>query len=64
MFPLAKAVVVSNELGIIEMVNQRFTEFFGYQQEEIIGQNIKIIVPENIRMVHDKLIEGLAWNRI
>ena len=54
---LSEAVVVSDEKGIIQFVNQYCLNLFGYEHEELIGKNVKILTPPSIAKQHDQYIE-------
>jgi len=41
------AIVILNQKGIVERINQEFTRLFHYQPEEIIGQKIDEILPSD-----------------
>lgn len=53
--PVAMLLVNSN--GKISLVNQLAERLFQYERGELIGQNIEILVPENVRHHHPKLIQ-------
>jgi len=38
------AVLITTQLGIIELINPSFTRIFGYSHEQIIGQNISLLL--------------------
>jgi len=44
-------VIVNNE-GKIIMINERLKLEFGYQQTELLGQNLEILIPERYRTMH------------
>ncbi|MBV8051418.1 MAG: PAS domain S-box protein, partial [Acidobacteriaceae bacterium] len=46
------AMVVLNRQGVIVLVNAQMEKVFGYQQEELLGQEIDILVPERFRGRH------------
>jgi len=46
------AMVVSDETGNMILVNSQAEEVFGYSREELIGQKIEMLVPEEIRDMH------------
>lgn len=48
----AQAILIINEKGRIVMANPSTATMLGYQQGEIIGQPIEILVPEKLRGVH------------
>lgn len=46
--------VVTNEKGIIEIVNPQFLELFGYSSlEEVKGSPIEIVIPKQLRNKHE-----------
>ncbi len=46
------AVVTADFNGIIRQVNSQLTAMFGYQEHELIGQPIEVLLPERIRERH------------
>ena len=50
------AMVVIDEDGLISSFSATAEKMFGYAQEEIIGQNVKILMPEPYRNAHDGYI--------
>ncbi len=50
------AIVVSDETGTIQSVNPAAIRFFGYEAEEMIGQNVRMLMPEVERSEHDAYI--------
>jgi PAS domain S-box-containing protein len=46
------AMVVVNQQGTIELVNAQMENVFGYQREELLGQQIEILVSERLRGRH------------
>ena len=51
------AILVINEKGIIQMVNERSTKVLGWTKEELIGQNIKMIMPHEHAHQHDDYLK-------
>ncbi len=49
-------IITIDERGVIESVNPSALRMFGYDKEEVIGENIKILMPEPDRSNHDKYI--------
>ncbi len=52
--------------GIIQFASDSALTFFGYTPEELVGQNIKLIMPEPYRSQHDSYLEryrqtGETW---
>ena len=47
------AMITISTRGIIESCNQTTETLFGYSKEEMIGQNVKMLMPESIAVQHD-----------
>lgn len=46
-------IITINELGIIETVNPAVVRMFGYSEGEMIGQNVKMLMPNRYKDEHD-----------
>jgi PAS domain S-box-containing protein len=46
------AVVVTDRMGCIDLVNRQTEVVFGYDREELLGQPVEILVPERFRAEH------------
>jgi PAS domain S-box-containing protein len=46
------AMIFANEKGLIVLVNHQTEVIFGYKKNEIIGQQIDILIPEDLRAGH------------
>jgi len=55
------AMVLSNSKGMIVLVNSRTEQMFGYSREEMLGQPIEMLVPDETRPRHAGL--RLAYQR-
>ncbi|MDH4273744.1 MAG: PAS domain S-box protein [Gammaproteobacteria bacterium] len=53
------AMLMADENGTLVLGNSRTFEMFGYTQEELIGQSISILLPENSRAKHADFMK--AW---
>ena len=51
------AIFTINEQGLITLVNRSACTMFKYTEEELIGQNISILMPEPHRAKHDQYIQ-------
>jgi two-component system sensor kinase FixL len=51
-------IITIDEKGLIESINPAAATLFGYQQEEIVGQNISILMPSPHRENHDAYISN------
>jgi PAS domain S-box-containing protein len=52
------AIITIDERGIIESFNKSAEKIFGYKKSEIIGHNIKILMPDPHRTNHDQYISN------
>lgn len=48
----AEGLIVTNDRGVIEAVNPRVSEMFGYAEKELIGEKVELLIPERFRANH------------
>lgn len=48
----AEGMLVTNRAGEILMANPRTFELFGYEEEELLGENISVLIPHSVRDKH------------
>ncbi|HEY8269908.1 MAG TPA: response regulator [Pseudobdellovibrionaceae bacterium] len=48
----ADAIVVVDNHGRIESVNQQTVKWFGYSRQELLGQPVEILIPERFKQTH------------
>ena len=51
-------IITIDSKGIIETVNPAAARIFGYQPEEMIGNNVKMLMPEPDHSQHDQYLEN------
>lgn len=51
------AIVTINAQGLIQSANQSAFSMFGYAEDELIGENLSVLMPEPYRSSHDGFIE-------
>jgi len=52
-----------DEMGIVLSVNPAAIKLFGYQEDEILGQNIKLLMPTGHREQHDQYLKNYKETR-
>jgi len=52
------ALFVINEEGIIQLVNEKSCEVFGWSKNEFLGSNIHIIMPSDVASSHDQYLKN------
>ncbi len=54
------AIITIDAKGLIESVNPATENLFGYNASELMGQNVKVLMPEPYRAEHDAYITNYA----
>ena len=50
-------IISINDRGIIETINNSALDLFGYNEDEVVGENIKILMPQPYKREHDQYLE-------
>jgi len=52
------ALIIINKQGIIQKCNPTTEELFGYTSDELVGQNVRILMPDPHRSQHDAYLDN------
>jgi len=56
-------IITINTKGIIEQINKSAAELFQYAQEEVIGNNVKMLMPNPYKAEHDSYVGNYIRTR-
>lgn len=54
---VSDGLVVIDQRGVITMANDALCDMFGYMEKELVGKNIKILMPEEYGSRHDAMLD-------
>ena len=52
----AQGIVVIDVTGIIQEINPAVTNLFGYQSGELVGKNVRTLMPSPFEEEHDEMV--------
>lgn len=55
---VAGAIITIDNKGVIENFNPGAEELFGYESSEVVGKNVKVLMPDPDRSKHDSYIQN------
>ncbi len=65
---IVDGLIVIDDKGFIESFNHSAERIFGYDAQDVLGQNIKMLMPEHYRQQHDQHLEryfaGVGSNKV
>ncbi len=53
-----EAMIIIDERGLIQSFSAAAAELFGYRRDEVIGENVRILMPEPYKAEHDTYIDN------
>lgn len=53
-------IITINERGVVESFNQSAEKIFGYKADEVIGNNVKMLMPEPYHTQHDGYLHNFV----
>lgn len=56
-------IITINDKGVMESINNTASGLFGYNVDELIGQNVRMLMPEPVRTEHDGYISSYVRTR-
>ncbi len=56
-------ILVTDQHGIIESINPAVEKIFGYTEKELVGSNINMLMPDELRSQHIKKMEDYTEGR-
>ena len=59
-----EGLMITDTNGVIVLINPKVSEIFGYQIDELVGQPVEILVPQNVRGGHHKHRDGYVKSDI
>ena len=54
----ADGIIIINYRGIIEAFSPAAEKLFGYSAEEVIGNNVSMLMPQDVAVKHDEYLHG------
>lgn len=57
-----ESMILCNQEGIIELINPRVIDMFGYEEEELVGNSVEMLIAESLRVKHKKHRSGFQKN--
>ncbi len=56
-------IIIINDRGQIQLVNEATINLFGYDRSEMLGQNVRMLMPEHHAVQHDQYLKNYEETR-
>jgi len=60
----ADGIITISRMGIVESINPAAAKLFGYTPEEVVGNNIKMLMPEPDKSSHDQYLDNHRTTKV
>lgn len=60
---MLEGVVTIDRIGLIQTFNQAAENIFGYQQSEVLGQNVRLLMPKVDALMHDQHLDNYVASK-
>src|SRR6201995_1999439 len=57
-------LITIDRQGVVQSYNKACTTLFGYTPEEILGQNVRVLMPEPYHSEHDRYISAYVETNV
>lgn len=57
-----ESILTIDDMGVVESFNQAAEDLFGYKEKDIVGKNIKLLMPQPYRDEHDGYLQRYRDN--